>query len=138
MFTYERAVRFEEVDGAGLVFFARFFSYCHEAVEALCGELDGGYARLIGDRKTGLPAVHVACDFKSPLRYGDVAVIHLSVRRIGRSSCELHCTINKGESGVVSAEVDYIVAACDLTSMKPIPIPDDLRRLFTSRSVGAG
>ena len=53
-FVYERAVRFEEVDAARIVFFARFLNYAHEAMEALLGGLDGGYVRLVNDRRDRL------------------------------------------------------------------------------------
>jgi 4-hydroxybenzoyl-CoA thioesterase len=105
MFTYERPVRFEDVDAARIVFFSRFLNYCHEAMEALFVDLAGGYVGLIVERHVGLPAVHVECDFTSPLRYGDVARIDVTVDRVGRSSCAFRY----------------------LRELRSIPIPDDMR-----------
>ena len=77
MFRLERPVRFAEVDAARIVFFARYLDYCHDAIEALFGALDGGYAELTMKRGLGVPSVHVEIDYHAPLRYGDVAVIDL-------------------------------------------------------------
>src|SRR6516165_4446410 len=86
-FLFDRPVRFEDVDAANIVFFSRFLNYCHEAMEALLAPLDGGYARLIVERRLGLPAVHVEADFTTPLRFGDVARIAVTVPRVGNKSC---------------------------------------------------
>jgi 4-hydroxybenzoyl-CoA thioesterase len=67
MIVLEREVRFEDVDPAQIVFFARFLSYAHEAMERFFGELPGGYPRLIGERRVGMPAVHVESTFHVPV-----------------------------------------------------------------------
>ncbi|NVL83963.1 acyl-CoA thioesterase, partial [Escherichia coli] len=72
---HDRPVHFEDVDAAGIVFFARFFAYCHDAMERFFDGVDGGYVALITERKIGFPAVHASSDFKAPITYGDVARI---------------------------------------------------------------
>jgi len=64
---YLRPVRFEEVDAAQIVFFPRFLSYCHEAMEELFDGVEGGYVALIRDRRIGVPAVHVECQRSSQI-----------------------------------------------------------------------
>ncbi len=124
---YERPVRFEEVDAAQIVFFPRFFGYCHEAMEALFDDVEGGYVRLVRDRKIGVPAVHVACDFKSPLRYGDVARIEVTVAKIGRTSVTFQYAITRLADGVPVASIDHVCVVSDLVALKGIPIPPDVR-----------
>src|SRR5689334_17978744 len=86
VFHYRRAVRFDDVDAAQIVFFARFLDYCHEALEAVLDAVDGGHARLILERRVGFPAIHIEMDFMAPLRYGDVLDIRVTVPRIGATS----------------------------------------------------
>ncbi len=132
MFVYERPIRFEEVDAAGIVFFSRFLAYCHEAMAALLAPLDGGYARLVVERKLGLPAVHVEMDFTSPLRFGDVALIEVRVDRIGASSCVFRYTfLRQSDRGSV-ATVKHVCALSDLTTWRSVTIPDDLRAILSS------
>ena len=79
MFELARPVRWSDVDAAGIVYFPRFLEYCHDAIEALFGELDGGYAHLTMKRKIGVPSVHLEVNFKAPLRYGDVCRVRVTV-----------------------------------------------------------
>ncbi len=130
MFVYERPVRFEEVDAARIVFFARFLNYAHEAMEALLAGLDGGYVRLVGERHTGMPAVHVSCDFRSPLRFGDVARIETHVVRIGNKSVTYRYEFFRKHDGVNVATVEHVCAVTDLDAMRAVPVPDDVRALL--------
>jgi 4-hydroxybenzoyl-CoA thioesterase len=127
MLVYERPVRFEEVDAAQIVFFPRFLSYCHEAMEGLFAGVEGGYVHLVRDRKIGVPAVHVECDFKHPLRYGDIARIETTVEKLGRTSVSFRYAIARASDGVSSASVLHVCVVSDLTLLKAIPIPDDVR-----------
>jgi 4-hydroxybenzoyl-CoA thioesterase len=127
MRVYERPVRFEDVDAAQIVFFPRFLSYCHEAMELLFDDVDGGYVHLIRDRRIGVPAVHVECDFKAPLRYGDVARIETSVERLGKTSVSFLYAISRASDGIPIASILHVCAVCDLVHLAAIPIPDDVR-----------
>lgn len=130
MFLYERAVRFEEVDAAQIVFFARFLHYAHEGMEALLGGLDGGYVRLVMERRIGMPAVSVTCDFRSPLRFGDVALVEVRVARIGNKSVTFRYDFIRKKDGVNAATVEHVCAVTDLDAMRAVPVPDDVRALL--------
>ena len=135
MITYERPVRFEDVDAAHIVFFARFMNYCHEAMENFFAALDGGYVRLITERKIGLPAVHVECDFFAPLRYGDVAILQTTIAKIGTSSATLHYEIYRKRDQARVATIEHVVVASDLSTVTKIPLPDDIRAALEAHKV---
>ncbi len=127
MFVYEREVRFHEVDGAGLVFFPRFFTYAHEAMEGLFAPVRGGYAGLIMQRRVGLPAVKVQSEFHAPLRYGDRVRVETRVARLGSRSLELAYRFVRASDGVAAAEMRHTVVCTDLVAMKSTEMPDDVR-----------
>lgn len=127
MIVHERRVKFEEVDAAQIVFFARFLNYCHDAMEALLDRLEGGTLGLIRDRKLGLPTVHIECDYLGPLRYGDVAVIQLTTEKLGKSSATLHYDVFRKADGAKVATAVHVIVASDLVTMKTVALPDDLR-----------
>jgi 4-hydroxybenzoyl-CoA thioesterase len=134
MFRTERAVRFEEVDAAGIAFFARFLNWCHEAMEAFFDPLPGGYAGLIIDRRIGFPAVHVSCDWKAPVRYGDTMRIDVSVAHLGTTSLTFRYTFtrlatSRGPEAHV-ATIDHVCVATSLDAMTKIPLPPDCRTLL--------
>lgn len=129
-FVYERAIRFEEVDAAGIVFFARYLNLCHEAMEAFFAPLDGGYSRLIMDRKLGVPAVRVDSNYHSPLRYGDTVNIQVSSERIGRTSATFKYEFQIASTNRLAAVVHHTVVCCDMATLRPTPWPDDVRSLI--------
>jgi 4-hydroxybenzoyl-CoA thioesterase len=129
-YVFDRAVRFDEVDAALMLYYPRFLGYCHEAMEAMCAELEGGYPRLIKERRVGLPAVHVDVDFKSPLRYGDVVRMELAVMKTGTTSIALRYTLSRKDDGRAIAIVQHVCVVTDLDAMKAIPIPADILALL--------
>ena len=128
MIVFERAIKFEEVDAAGIVFFAYFLSYAHEAMEHFFAELpSGGYARLILDRRVGLPAVHVDVSFSSPLRYGDAIRIETSVKKVGNRSAVLRYRMINARTGALAAELVHTVVTTNLDALKSCDMPEDVR-----------
>lgn len=130
VFVFDRPVRFDEVDAAQILFFARFFNYAHDAMEAFFGQLPGGYVELINGRRVGLPAVHVEADFITPLRFGDIARIEVTLARIGTSSCAFKHAMSRKHDGAKVAVVTHVCAAVSLDAMKAVPIPADMRALM--------
>jgi 4-hydroxybenzoyl-CoA thioesterase len=129
MAVYERPVRFEEVDAAGVVFFAHFLTWCHEAMEDFFNAVPGGYVGLIMKRRIGFPAVHVEADFKAPLRYGDKVRITTSVAHVGTTSITFRYTLARASDDVHVATIEHIVVATNLDTMTKHPIPDDCRAI---------
>lgn len=125
-----REVRFEDVDPAQIVFFARFLSYAHEAMERFFGELEGGYPKLTGERKIGMPAVHIETRFQAPLRYGDTARIETTIAKLGRRSAVLHYRMFRERDGALAADVQHTVVCSDLTALASCDMPADVRALF--------
>jgi YbgC/YbaW family acyl-CoA thioester hydrolase len=130
MVVYERVVRFQEVDAAGLLYFPRFLSFAHEAMEELFAPLgEGGYVGLIRDRRVGLPAVHLETDFRAPVRYGDRIRVETAVERIGTRSLTLRHRFVRARDGVTAAVVRHTVVSTDLSTLKSCEMPADVRRV---------
>ena len=127
MMTYRRPVRFEEVDGANIVFFARYVHFAHEAMEHFFSPLEGGYPRLTMERKVGFPAVDLRSQWTAPLRYGDAQRIDTVVPRIGKRSFVLRYRMHRESDDVLSCTIDHTVVTCDLVAMQSIDMPADVR-----------
>jgi 4-hydroxybenzoyl-CoA thioesterase len=131
---FDRPIKFEEVDAANIVFFARFVTYAHEAMEHFFGGLDGGYAGLVLERRVGLPAVHVDITFTAPARYGDVLRIETRVAKVGNRSAVLwyrmhHAGPGRGDFRL-ACELKHTVVTTDLRSLTSCDMPDDVRTLL--------
>jgi YbgC/YbaW family acyl-CoA thioester hydrolase len=138
MVPFERAIRFEEVDAAGIVFFARFVTYAHEAMENLFDSIEGGYSGLIVARRVGLPAVKVEMSFAAPLRYGDRLRIETTVTQVGNRSAILRYRMIRASDEVEAAEVLHTVVTTDLVTLRSCSMPPDVRaRLLEHLEPGA-
>ncbi|MGK4006600.1 acyl-CoA thioesterase [Sorangium sp. So ce1036] len=130
MVSFERPIRFEEVDAAGIVFFAHHLAYAHEAMERFFAPLDGGYAGLILGRRIGLPAVRVEADYAAPARYGEALRIETSVVHLGGRSATLRYRMIRVHDGVLSADLRHTVVTTDLVRLASVPMPEDVRALL--------
>lgn len=136
-FRYVHRVRIDEVDAAGIVFFARYFGWCHEAMASMLEPIDGGYAGLLKIHGVGLPTVHVEADYFAPLRFGDTAVISVAVDAVGTSSCALAFRVDREDDATRVASIRHVVVLVDVRAMRPLPFPGELRALLDGRR-GAG
>jgi 4-hydroxybenzoyl-CoA thioesterase len=127
---FERPIKFEEVDAANIVFFARFVTYAHEAMEHFFSALPGGYAGLILERRVGFPAVHVEITFTAPARYGDVLRIETRVARLGNRSAVLWYRMHHVVSGRLACELKHTVVTTDLGTLRSCDMPADVRALL--------
>ena len=126
-FVFRRAVRFDEIDAAGFVFYAKLVALAHEGLERMLeAALPGGYARFVVERRIGLPCVHLEADFSGALRFGDAMEVAMRVARFGRSSVAFDVRVSRGD-GAQCAKLAYVVACSDLTVPKSVALPDDLR-----------
>lgn len=129
LITLRRAVKFEDVDVARVVFFARFLAYAHEAMEHFFDAADGHYAGMVMDRGIGFPAVKAEIAYHAPLRYGDVVEIDTTTVRVGGRSATLRYRFRR-QDGVLAAEVLHTVVVSDLGPLKSIEMPADIRAVL--------
>src|SRR3990170_3022435 len=100
-FTSVQKIRFDDVDGAGIVYYPQFFHLCHAAFEDFFDTAAPvSYPELVRDRRLGFPTVHLESTFKAPLAYGDVAVVELTVEHIGRTSVTFGYDVRRKRDGV--------------------------------------
>jgi 4-hydroxybenzoyl-CoA thioesterase len=132
--TYERPIRFEEVDAARILFFARFLNIAHEAMENFFAGLAGGYSHLITEREVGLPAVDVKMAFHAPVRYGDVLLVKTSTAKLGNRSATLHYVMERRGDATLAAEVWHTVVTTDLRAMRSVDMPSDVRSILLAHA----
>lgn len=132
MIPYARPIKFEDVDAAAIVFFARFLGYAHEAMEHFFSGLEGGYPELILHRRVGLPAVKVNMSFHAPARYGDVLRVETSTAHLGNKSATLRYRMFREHDGVLAAEVEHTIVTTNLATMTSCSMPDDVRAIFAA------
>ncbi|MGE5175201.1 MAG: acyl-CoA thioesterase [Hyphomicrobiales bacterium] len=120
--------RFQDVDAAGVLFFGRIFDYAHQAYERFWSEAGVDRAWIFSGAPFLIPIVHAEADYRRVIRHGETIDVRVDVTRVGRASFRLaHRVTGPGGEGDLRAEVLTVHAFVDRGTMKPTPIPEDLR-----------
>lgn len=121
-------VRFQDVDAAGVLFFGRIYDYCHQAYEELWVSAGVDRAWIFSGAAFLIPIAHSEADYKAPLRHGERATVRVDVTHVGRASFHLAYRVTgPGGEGDLRALAKTVHAFVARETMKPIPIPGDLR-----------
>lgn len=88
-FIYQRTVRFQDTDAAGVVYFANVLAICHEAYEASLEESGIDLKRFFQGKEIAFPIAHADVDFFAPMFCGDRLVIHLTPKQLRESEFEI-------------------------------------------------
>ena len=124
-------VRFQDVDAAGVLFFGRIYDYCHHAYEEWWAKEGVDRAHFFAGAEYLVPIAHSEADYRKPIRHGETIQVRIDVTRVGRASFTLRyhvTTVGKLEDVRVEASTSH--AFVDRATMKPIPIPEDLRAIL--------
>lgn len=124
-------IRFDDVDGAGIVYYPQFFHICHAAFEDFFDTVAPiSYPELVSERRLGFPTVKIESEFSAPLAYGDFAVVQLAVNTIGTSSVSFHYEIRRKRDSTLCFEANITTVLIHLDSRKPQPIDQELRSIL--------
>ena len=132
-FTSVQKIRFDDVDGAGIVYYPRYLHLCHAAFEDFFdAAAPFSYPELIGARRLGFPTVHIDADFEAPLSYGDTAIVTLAIEKVGTSSVTSRYEIRRKSDAVLAFAATITTVLMSLDTQRPLPLTDELRRVFES------
>lgn len=123
-FVFPQKVLFKHCDPAGIVFYPRYFEMLNDAIEAMFDQaLDWSFAQM--HPAHGIPTATVTMDFKAPSRLGDDLVLHVAIRKLGRSSMTLQTVALAGTQ--VRFVADQVLVCVE--DGRPMPWPPSVRAL---------
>ena len=132
IFRQPLVVPLQDVDAAGVVFFAHLFRYAHETYEAFMREINQPLDRLLQQGEVLLPLVHAEADYHRPLRHGESLCMELSLAALGEGDFELLCRCRDAD-GDCRAEVRTRHVARDRRHKKRTRLPAGLYAALQSR-----
>ena len=132
-FIHRLEVRFRDCDAMGHTNNAVYLTYLEQTRFAHWRALWGFGTPQLPPGRPGVILARVECDYKRQTKYGDVLEIRLTVAEIGRSSFRYEYQI-VDEEGRTVLTANTVQVMYDYTAEKPVPIPDDIRQLLTTRS----
>ncbi len=120
-------VRFQDVDAAGIVFFARVFDLFHDAyVEALRAHgID--LARVLDARTWAAPLTACDAKFRRPMRFGDELRVDIRAELVGRDLVLRYSVRAASDGASEHASGTTTHAFVDRATFARIEPPEELR-----------
>ena len=130
-FTSIQKIRFDDVDGAGIVYYPQYFHICHAAFEDFFDQAAHiSYSDLITQKRLGFPTVSLQSEFTAPLKYGDSAIVRVGIEKVGNSSVVFGYTIRRKSDGELCFTASVTTVMMNLDTMQSTPITAEYRKLF--------
>jgi len=131
LFTLARQVRFQDIDAAGILFYARAFEYFHDAYAALLDARGIDLPAIIAQKRWGAPLGHAEADFKAPMRYGDRVAVDVLSGELGAKSLKVFYRV-RAESDETRVFCTGMTAHVfiDFATFKARAVPDEVRAVF--------
>jgi 4-hydroxybenzoyl-CoA thioesterase len=126
-FAGHQQIGFAHTDPAGLVFYPRYLDMFNNLIEDwFAQDIKQDIRTLVQDRRIGIPAVRIECDFVRPTRLGDLLQLQLSVEAMSESSVSLIIHGSVDGTPRVTALVTLVFVSLD--SFEPVAAPPDIRK----------
>ncbi len=132
-FTIEERVRWGDVDAANIIFYGSYIRFFEIAETELFRAAGIPYGKVFDELDIWLPRVHLECDFHRAAKMDDLLEVSVYVGRVGRTSLRLNFEVRrKTEDGTIEkdlmATAHFVLVSTDRKNLKPLPVPEDLRR----------
>jgi 1,4-dihydroxy-2-naphthoyl-CoA hydrolase len=125
-FAYTRTVHFPDTDAAGVVFFARYLSICHEAYEESLAAAGVPLATFFADHGVVVPVAKSEATYLRPLACGDKLRIDVTPVALSENSYAIDYVIWKTGSADKRAAVvrtEHVCISSKTRERLPLPAP---------------
>lgn len=128
LFAMTRPVRFQEVDAAGTIYFARVLEYFGDAYVGLLGARGIDLPALLDQGSVVAPLAHAEADYLLPLRFGDETRVEVVATHVGETSIRLgYRARDPSDATRVHAVGQTAHVFVDRRTFKKCPVPPAFR-----------
>ena len=124
-FSYQRTVHFPDTDAAGVVFFARYLSMCHEAYEEALGAAGVPLGTFFADNGAVIPIAKSEASYLRPLVCGDKLRIEATPSRLTDHSFALDYviwkTVGSAEKRAAVVRTEHVCISSKTRERLPLP-----------------
>ncbi len=129
-YRHDFPIRIHDVDAAGIVFFAKYFTLAHNVYEQFLEGIGHSISAAIDEGNYIIPIAHSECHYRAPMRHGDEISGELRLIEIRGTSFVVETRL-VGKDGVHRATVTTRHVCVSTQTMKPIPMPESLRNALS-------
>ncbi|MBW4625605.1 MAG: thioesterase family protein [Brasilonema octagenarum HA4186-MV1] len=134
-FIYNRTIRFQDTDAAGVVYFANLLSICHEAYEESLVISGINLKDFFTNPSVAFPIVHANVDFFRPLYCGDNLVIRLMPQQLSVDKFEVASEVIVGE--VIAGKAVTRHVCIETSSRTKTELPENMKEWLEMNKRGA-
>lgn len=124
-FSYQRIIRFQDTDAAGVVYFANVLAMCHEAYEESLAASGINLKVFFSNSDIAIPIVHASVDFFRPMFCGDKISIRLVTQKTTNEKFEVTYKLFGVTEEIYAEAITRHVCINPISRNKEI-IPDDI------------
>jgi len=127
-FVERRAIRFQDIDAAGIIFYPRVLEMFHDAYGALLAFAGAPLPEVLRTGTWLAPVRHAEADYFKPLRFGDPVTVEICRAHLTETEATLGYRIARQEGGEVCVVGQVVHTFVERATFKRTPIPEGVRR----------
>jgi YbgC/YbaW family acyl-CoA thioester hydrolase len=120
-------IRFQDVDAAGVIFFARAFDLFSDAFFAALEHHGYAGSRMLEERRVVTPVKHAEAHFVAPLRFADRVEVVIVLAVVRESDFTLGYRVERVASSEPAVVGSVHQVSVDAGSFRRCGLPDELR-----------
>jgi YbgC/YbaW family acyl-CoA thioester hydrolase len=136
-FADARAIRFQDIDAAGIIFYPRVLEMFHDAYAAFLAFAGAPLPEVLRSGTWLAPVRHAEADYFKPLRFGDVVSVEICRAYLAETEATLGYRIARSEGGEVCAVGQVVHTFVERASFKRTQIPEPVRRALARIESGS-
>lgn len=127
--TETRVVRFQDVDAAGIMFYARTFDYFHDAYVGFLRTRGAPLERALRDGSWVAPLTRAEAEYLRPLRFGDEIEVSIVGVELEETQYRVSYRIDMGGEPAAVGRTRHVSVSPE--TFRRAPLPEVLRRALT-------
>jgi len=136
--SHRHEVRLQDVDAAGVVFFARHLEFAHDGMIRVLAAAGWPVPRKLAEGAPLAPLRHAEADFLAPLRFGDAVTVHAVAAHLRETELAAGFRLVREGDGVVVSTVQLVHVFVDPATFRRVPVPGPVRRWFREEAHADG
>ncbi|TNG95109.1 tol-pal system-associated acyl-CoA thioesterase [Pasteurellaceae bacterium USgator11] len=123
-------VYYEDTDAGGVVYHARYLHFFERARTEFLRELGFEQQKLLVDFHLAFVVRKMQIDYRTAAKLDDALVVETLIRQLKQASIVFEQKLLREDE--LLSEATVLVATVDLSKMKPIPMPEEIRAVLAA------
>jgi 1,4-dihydroxy-2-naphthoyl-CoA hydrolase len=136
-FVDPRAIRFQDIDAAGIIFYPRVLEMFHDAYAAFLAFAGCPLPEVLTSGTWLAPVRHAEADYFKPLRFGDPVDVEICRAHLAETEATLGYRVARSGGGEVCVVGQVVHTFVERTSFRRTALPEPVRRALQHIEAGS-